>query len=68
MSDTALTSPEIDYQKSDELMRQLIEEVGEYMSISKETIEKTLMDTYLFARDAHHGQMRKSGDPYITHP
>jgi GTP diphosphokinase / guanosine-3',5'-bis(diphosphate) 3'-diphosphatase len=68
MSDISLTSPEIDYQKSDELMRQLIEEVGEYMSISKETIEKTLMDTYLFARDAHHGQMRKSGDPYITHP
>ncbi|MGX5175263.1 bifunctional GTP diphosphokinase/guanosine-3',5'-bis pyrophosphate 3'-pyrophosphohydrolase [Aliikangiella sp. IMCC44653] len=23
---------------------------------------------YVFARDAHHGQLRSSGDPYITHP
>ena len=23
---------------------------------------------YIFARDAHEGQMRSSGDPYITHP
>lgn len=38
------------------------------MTIPKEEIEKTLMETYLFAREAHHGQMRKSGDPYITHP
>ena len=25
-------------------------------------------DAYVFARDAHQGQMRSSGDPYITHP
>ena len=23
---------------------------------------------YIFARDAHEGQKRTSGDPYITHP
>ncbi|WP_114327734.1 bifunctional GTP diphosphokinase/guanosine-3',5'-bis pyrophosphate 3'-pyrophosphohydrolase [Candidatus Colwellia aromaticivorans] len=27
-----------------------------------------LKDAYLVARDAHDGQMRSSGDPYITHP
>ena len=25
-------------------------------------------DAYVFARDAHEGQLRSSGDPYITHP
>lgn len=68
MSDTLLTSPEIDYTKSDALMRKLIEEVSRYMSISKSDIEETLLGTYYFARDAHHGQLRKSGEPYITHP
>uniref|UniRef100_UPI0015EFFDB9 RelA/SpoT family protein n=1 Tax=Streptomyces phytophilus TaxID=722715 RepID=UPI0015EFFDB9 len=28
----------------------------------------TLRTAYLLAEDAHRGQMRKSGDPYITHP
>lgn len=27
-----------------------------------------LKDAYIVARDAHDGQMRSSGDPYITHP
>lgn len=38
------------------------------MNKSKDVVEKTLWDTYLFARDAHHGQIRKSGEPYIIHP
>ena len=33
---------------------------------------KTDLDTlelaYEFAKDAHHGQMRASGEPYINHP
>ncbi|AKH85212.1 kinase [Streptomyces sp. CNQ-509] len=29
---------------------------------------RTLRTAYLLAEDAHRGQMRKSGDPYITHP
>lgn len=37
-------------------------------SVPPESIEKTLWDTYIFARSAHQGQMRKSGEPYITHP
>ncbi len=62
------TSAEIDYTKADTSMHLLIRNVQEYMKIAPETIEKTLWDTYIFARAAHHGQMRKSGDPYIIHP
>ncbi len=29
---------------------------------------KLLKEAYIVARDAHDGQMRSSGDPYITHP
>ena len=31
-------------------------------------IQKTIWNTYIFAREAHDTQMRKSGEPYITHP
>ncbi len=50
------------------MMHSLIRTVQEYINISPDVVEKTLWDTYIFARDAHHGQMRKSGDPYIIHP
>ncbi|TQV88789.1 bifunctional GTP diphosphokinase/guanosine-3',5'-bis pyrophosphate 3'-pyrophosphohydrolase [Aliikangiella coralliicola] len=29
---------------------------------------KEIEESYVFARDAHDGQLRSSGDPYITHP
>ena len=60
--------PEIDYAKADACMHELIAKVEEYMDLPKWDTEKTLWNTYVFARDAHHGQMRKSGDPYIIHP
>ena len=28
----------------------------------------SVQNAYVYARDAHEGQMRSSGDPYITHP
>jgi GTP diphosphokinase / guanosine-3',5'-bis(diphosphate) 3'-diphosphatase len=68
MSETAIT-PIIDYTEAEFLLTKLTGEVQLYMkTVSLETIEKTLRDTYIFARDAHHGQMRKSGETYITHP
>jgi GTP pyrophosphokinase len=30
--------------------------------------EKRLYEAFVFARDAHEGQLRKDGSPYITHP
>jgi GTP pyrophosphokinase len=61
--------PEIDYSISDARMRELIQAVSGYMiRVHEVEIEKVLWDTYVFARGAHHGQMRKSGDPYIIHP
>ncbi len=63
---TSITS--IDYSGAEKTIHKLIGEVQSYMQIDPTIIEKTLYDTYTFARDAHHGQMRKSGDPYIIHP
>lgn len=37
---------------------------GSDMLYNTEKIQKA----YIFARESHNGQMRKSGDPYITHP
>jgi GTP diphosphokinase / guanosine-3',5'-bis(diphosphate) 3'-diphosphatase len=59
---------EVDYTESDRLMHELTREVGTYMKIAPDIIASTLWDTYIFARGAHHGQMRKSGEPYIIHP
>lgn len=63
-----LIPSQIDYSESEKAMRGLIREVEAYIHIDIQTVEKTLWDTYIFARDAHHGQMRKSGEPYIIHP
>lgn len=30
--------------------------------------QERIKQAYLFARDKHHGQFRKSGEPYIVHP
>ena len=47
----------------------LFEPLKELVStyLSKVQID-LLKQAYLVARDAHEGQMRSSGDPYITHP
>ena len=47
----------------------LFEPLKEYVStyLSKVQID-LLKQAYIVARDAHDGQMRSSGDPYITHP
>jgi len=47
----------------------LFEPLKEFVSsyLSKVQID-LLKKAYIVARDAHEGQMRSSGDPYITHP
>ena len=46
-----------------------------YHSLEKKVISytpnldtKVLFDAFTYADTAHHGQLRKSGEPYITHP
>ncbi|MFD0714011.1 RelA/SpoT family protein [Paenibacillus sp. GCM10027626] len=46
-------------------IEQLIEKASTYM---KEQDISLVMDAYTFAEQAHHGQIRKSGEPYILHP
>ena len=58
----------IDYSQTDTIALELIDTVSEYMHMPKGEIHDRIWDTYIFARDAHHGQMRKSGEPYISHP
>ena len=71
MTVPALTAsaPVYDYSAVDILVDEIIETVAGYMKgISRAFIEAELRKAYLFARDAHEGQLRKSGDPYIIHP
>ncbi len=43
----------------------LIEKVRDY---APEADTSRIVEAYLFAEERHHGQKRKSGEPYITHP
>ena len=59
----------IDYSMSDTLTDEIIDGMVKYFGEEKrEIIHKTIWDTYIFAREAHDTQRRKSGEPYITHP
>ncbi|MFD2116441.1 RelA/SpoT family protein [Paenibacillus yanchengensis] len=46
-------------------IEQLLEKAAVYM---KEQDLARIKDAYQFAEQAHHGQIRKSGEPYILHP
>ncbi|MGE4443992.1 MAG: bifunctional (p)ppGpp synthetase/guanosine-3',5'-bis(diphosphate) 3'-pyrophosphohydrolase [Candidatus Altimarinota bacterium] len=59
----------VDYTSVDKKVDKLIKNVCLYLSeLSPDYIENEIKKAYLFARDAHHGVMRLSGDPYINHP
>lgn len=61
--------PSIDYTSSDAIALEIIDTMISYFGESeRKIITETIWDTYLFARDAHSTQVRKSGEPYITHP
>ncbi len=68
MSNTIIPIP-LDYTTSDSLAHEIIEiMVGYFGESERQIITTTIWDTYMFAREAHDVQIRKSGEPYITHP
>lgn len=59
----------IDYTSIDKKVDKLIKNVCIYLSdLSPDYIANEIKKAYLFAREAHHGVMRLSWDPYINHP
>lgn len=67
MTEKAVTP--VDYAYIDRLVEQIIDQAAVYMrSIPREKIAEEIHRAYMYARDAHEGQLRKSGDPYILHP
>ncbi len=59
----------VDYSKVDKQVRSLIKKTQAYMTfLEPDEIKQEIQKAYVYARDAHHGQMRLSGDPYIIHP
>jgi GTP diphosphokinase / guanosine-3',5'-bis(diphosphate) 3'-diphosphatase len=50
----------------DTLLQSLIESFDSY--IKRESDRKLIEKAYFLSKEKHEGQMRKSGEPYITHP
>ena len=50
------------------LSAQLESKLNHMIEYSHEFIQSEIMKAYIFARDAHHGDIRLSGEPYINHP
>ena len=64
-----ISTEKLDYSHADHVMLDIIEVVKKYNHNQKqEEIYDTLWGTYIFARNAHEGQLRKSWEPYINHP
>ncbi len=51
--------------RRDKGLRLLVEKLDTYLS--KKQVE-TVLEAYEFGAEAHEGQKRRSGEPYITHP
>ena len=51
--------------RRDHGMRQLVATISDYLP--EERVE-AVVEAYELGRDAHEGQKRKTGEPYITHP
>lgn len=60
---------EVDYSKIDLIIEEIIKEVSSYMkNVPIDLINNIIKKAYEYAKEAHHGQFRKSWDPYIIHP
>ena len=62
-------SPNPMYVSIEATVAEIVSTVSLYMSdVPKERVSREIWRAYAYARDAHEGQFRKSGDPYIAHP
>jgi len=69
MSEKKEIFKQYDYSKIDRRVDQIIKKTSKYLTIfEKSFIEEEILKAYYYARDAHEGVFRLSGDPYITHP
>lgn len=72
MTDTTkntILAPEKIPQLADKTADELVEEIiNRIKTQSPEADTAKVMDAYTFAKSMHEGQVRKSGEPYITHP
>ena len=72
MTDTAknaILAPEKIPQRGDKTTDELVEEIiTNLKEHNPEADTKKVMEAYTFAKSKHEGQVRKSGEPYITHP
>ena len=58
-----------DYSKIDKKVDEIIDIVALYMkNLNKDYVRDEIYKAYLYARDAHEWDFRKSGEPYIIHP
>jgi len=63
------TKIEVDYSGIDAIIEEIIAKASTYMvNVSKDLIRNTIIRAYDFTKEAHHGQFRKSWDPYLIHP
>lgn len=57
------------YDKIDKKVENIIKNVEKYMTgVTPAFIHEQIWKAYIYSRDAHEWQMRKSWDPYIIHP
>lgn len=69
MDEEKINKIEVDYSKIDEKVEKIIKLASSYMlDLDDEYIRKHIIRAYDLAKKAHHGQLRKSWEPYISHP
>ena len=64
-----LEENKVNYSKIDKKVEHIIKKAWKHLStLDRDFIEKEINKAYIYARNAHEGQMRLSWDPYIIHP
>ncbi|MFK7780231.1 MAG: RelA/SpoT family protein, partial [Candidatus Gracilibacteria bacterium] len=57
------------YLKIDQKVDKIVKKVSKYMvNLNIEYIRKEIFKAYEYTKEAHEGQVRLSGDPYLIHP